>query len=229
MTAQLCNMQVFDLDETPDKGDRKADVILLTGIIILLAGVAAYLVLNPDESNLRQGATFEGIISQPYPPEPFPLEPFTPTPVTSEPVASEPVASEPVASEPVASESVTSESVTFEPVTTEAVIIPEAAVPEPAMPDPAASHTDLTPNNKTVFAWAVNLVSLTTQSSADKIIEQLKAEGIEAEVIRVNVNERTYYRIRIADLANKQTANAAKQSFKDKAAYKDAWINRYPK
>ncbi|GAV19455.1 hypothetical protein MMIC_P0389 [Mariprofundus micogutta] len=254
------------LDQTDPEEDRKGDFILLVGILVLLAGVAGYLVLNPAESTLKKGVAVkktptittpatvapvelvpvnpaqfaaepvasEPVASEPVASEPVAAEPVAAEPVAAEPVAAEPVAAEPVAAEPVAAEPVAAEPVAAEPVAAEPVAAePVAAEPvaaEPVASEPVASEPVAAVANsakvlKPAFAWAVNLVSVTSQPAALKISEKLKADGTETEVVEIQVKGRKYYRIRVPNLASKQAAAA----FKEKSAYKDAWINRYTK
>ena len=177
---------------------------MLFGFIIILIAIvlASYFALYPVEFKLKTGTTVEKPVTQP-----------APAPATSKQAAPEPVTPEQAAPEPV-----TPEQVAPEPVT-----------PEQVAPEPATSNMDLPQANKITFVWAVNLISLPTQSSAGRITDQLKTERVETEVVQINIKNRTYYRVRIPNLTSKQEADEAHAAFKDNPAYKGAWINRYRK
>jgi len=180
-------------------------------------------------------------------PEPVPAETDIPQAalpadsIPEMPVAAEAVEVETVTAEPatpvaktnpaaVAPEAVVSEAVTPEPVS------PESVSPEPAAPVTVATTAPATGNNsagsrgnKDTLVWAVNLTSLSTQSSAQEVIDQLKAEGIEADQIPVHARGHTYYRVRIPDLASRQEADKAKAALMEHPDYKDSWVNSYRK
>jgi outer membrane biosynthesis protein TonB len=249
MTDHFSNTRETD----PDNIDRKSDFMLFGFIIILIIIVAAsYFSLYPDEFKLKIGTAVEKPVTQPVPapatskqaalepvapeqtaPEPAAPEQAVPAPIAPEQAASEPATPEQAAPEPIAPEQVVPEPIAPEQVAPEP-IAPEQAAPEPiapeqVVPEPVASNMDLPQANKTTSVWAVNLISLPTQSSARRITDQLKTEGVETEVVLINIKNRAYYRVRIPNLTSKQEADEAHAAFKDNPAYKGTWINRYRK
>ncbi|OIO71724.1 MAG: hypothetical protein AUJ57_06710 [Zetaproteobacteria bacterium CG1_02_53_45] len=105
-----------------------------------------------------------------------------------------------------------------------------AAVTGNPLPEPVTADTGqtvLSRAGKPAISWAVNLLSTTSRSAAERVNLRLQAGGTLSEMIQVQVRGRTYYRIHVADFSSYQQAYDAQQSFRANTAYKDAWVSRH--
>ncbi|MDQ7000355.1 MAG: SPOR domain-containing protein [Mariprofundus sp.] len=185
---------------------RRGDYFVLGFIGVLLAGVTAYLMLNPDGSTLRSGMAVEkGNAHKPV------HEPVASHALVHEPAKQEPVPSSPPVAEPVESES--------------EVTKPEAAAPAAVVSTPGHENKARASGR----VWAVNLVSYSRLDSARKAIAQLKSEGVDTEFIEVTARGHRYYRVRIPNLASRQEAARLYAEFRDRPEYEGAWIAPYRK
>jgi len=76
----------------------------------------------------------------------------------------------------------------------------------------------------TVKGWVVNIYSVTSRSTAEKRIRQLKAKDIDAKYVRVQIKGKTWYRVRASGFKDKQAAATFKQFLKDYHGI-DAWYS----
>jgi len=95
--------------------------------------------------------------------------------------------------------------------------------------DPVTRKVISPQDGKTTFAWAVNLVSLSTHAAADRIITRLNNEGIETELVQITIGEKSFYRVRVANFTSVEEADKAHVQFKENPTYKDSWVSRYRK
>nr|WP_198507369.1 SPOR domain-containing protein [Mariprofundus ferrinatatus] len=271
MKDKLSATETVNLEKVYYEQERKKDLYLTIGFLVIAAALAGYLWMTQEEPAKRPISGSVGEVERTYHPPVAPafsgvdqaivIEPVADEPVTAEPeaaepvaaesvaaesvaaeavaaeaVAAEPVTAEPVTAEPVTAEPVTAEPVTAEPVTAEPVAAepvaaePVAAEPvaaEPVAAEPVAAET--TGNQSDQAAWAVNLVSVTDPLSAQAFVDQLKSNGLDAETVQIMVGKQLYHRVRIANLESRKAADEVRASLGRNSAYKDAWINRYPK
>jgi len=88
---------------------------------------------------------------------------------------------------------------------------PRAAAPEPrSEPAPASAST----SSHAGSGWAVQLGSFSNQSTAQRMVQDLRARGHEAFVMPVKSGSNTLYRVRIGPLASREEAAAALQRVK---------------
>ncbi|MFQ5344858.1 MAG: SPOR domain-containing protein [Mariprofundus sp.] len=211
----------------------RGDYFFLGFIGILLAGVVAYLMLNPEESGLRDGVVIErGSVYH----EPVTSHAVVHETATSEPVESAAATAE-VAKPEAAKPEVVKPEVTKPEVTKPEVAKPEVAKPEVTKPEVAKPkesqptitsvprHENSPQTNRT--AWAVNLVSFARLDSARKAMAQLKAEGVTTEFIEVKTGGHTYYRVRIPGLASRQEAASLRAEFVNRPEFAGVWIASY--
>jgi len=202
---------------------RRGDYFVLGFIGVLLAGVTAYLVLNPEASTLRSGMEVEKGNAHK-----LVHEPVVSHALVHEPAKQEPVLSSPPVSEPVESESeVVKPEVTNPEVTKLEVTKPEVTNPEPATVASTSGHENKLRANGLV--WAVNLVSYSRLDSARKVIAQLKSEGVDTEFVEVTARGHKYYRVRIPNLSSRQEAIKASSAFRARPEFEGLWIARYRK
>jgi len=76
----------------------------------------------------------------------------------------------------------------------------------------------------TVKGWVVNIYSVTSRSTAEKRIRQLKAKDIDAKYVRVQIKGKTWYRVRASGFKDKHAAATFKQFLKDYQGI-DAWYS----
>jgi len=76
----------------------------------------------------------------------------------------------------------------------------------------------------TVKGWVVNIYSVTSRSTAEKRIRQLKAKDINARYVRVQIKGKTWYRVRASGFKDKHAAATFKQFLKDYQGI-DAWYS----
>jgi len=95
--------------------------------------------------------------------------------------------------------------------------------------DPVTRKVISPRDGKTTFAWAINLISLSTHAAADRIITELNADGVETELVQVNIADKSYFRIRVPNFTSVEEADKAHVSFKENPAYKNSWVSRYRK
>ncbi|NWF37383.1 SPOR domain-containing protein [Mariprofundus sp. KV] len=87
----------------------------------------------------------------------------------------------------------------------------------------------ISPPQGTTFAWAINLMSLSTHAAADRLIKKLKASGTTTELVQINIGENTFYRVRVPDFSSVEEADAAHAKFKEESIYQGSWVSRYHK
>jgi len=227
---------------------RRGDYFVLGFIGVLLAGVTAYLVLNPEESTLRSGMEVEKgnahkLVHEPVASHALVHEPAKQEPVLSSPPVSEPVESElevvkpevakPEATKPeVTKPEVTKPEATKPEATKPEATKPEATKPEATKPEPATVTSTPGHENKlraNGLVWAVNLVSYSRLDSARKVIAQLKSEGVDTEFVEVTARGHRYYRVRIPNLSSRQEAIKASSAFRARPEFEGLWIARYRK
>jgi len=81
--------------------------------------------------------------------------------------------------------------------------------------------------SKRVIRWGVNLTSVSTLASAEKIQKGLEGRGITSELNRVTIGGKIYYRIRIPGFASKQEAEQARLPYLKEREFSSAWLERY--
>lgn len=95
--------------------------------------------------------------------------------------------------------------------------------------DPVTRKVISLQTGKTTFVWAINLISLSTHASADRLINVLQSEGTETELIQVNIGDKTYYRIRVPNFSSVEAADRAHVRFKENPLFSGSWVSRYRK
>jgi len=104
----------------------------------------------------------------------------------------------------------------------------DTQAPVPVEPQPhqasASGHAISPQAMNSPNVWALNLISVSTQSAAEAVVRKLRLDGIIAEIMQVNVRGKRFYRVRIANLASRQAAIDTRAKLG--ASYRDAWINQ---
>jgi len=218
MVKHMSSARDSEPDDESRGEERTGDYMMIGLVMVLLVGVLIGLALNPDESKLKDRIAFEE-------PEPQ-LPPASAIPRLTVPVSTPFKVAEMQLTGAEVAETAETIIAALEP-TASGPALPESVVVEQAIRVSINREMASPEGNHAVYAWAVNLASFTTQSSARRAIDKLKSEGVVSEFIPVNSNGRTYYRIRIPNLSSKQQAEEAHALFMDQPAYKGAWINRY--
>jgi cell division protein FtsN len=77
------------------------------------------------------------------------------------------------------------------------------------------------------ISWAVNLTSVSTLASAEKIQQGLKNRGITSEVKQATIGGKSYYRIRIGGFGSKQEAEQVRLPLLKEREFSSAWLERY--
>jgi sporulation related protein len=73
--------------------------------------------------------------------------------------------------------------------------------------------------------WAVQISAAPTKNVADKLVQQLKAEGYDGYVVEVNVKNQTYYRVRVGRFPKRQEAESTRQSLALHESYEQAFVS----
>jgi cell division septation protein DedD len=76
----------------------------------------------------------------------------------------------------------------------------------------------------TVKGWVVNIYSVTSRSTAEKRIRQLKAKDINAKYVRVQIKGKTWYRVRASGFKDKHAAATFKKFLQEYYGI-DAWYS----
>jgi len=74
----------------------------------------------------------------------------------------------------------------------------------------------------TVKGWVVNIFSVTSRSTAERKIRQLKAKDIHAKYVRVKVKGKIWYRVRVSGFKDKRAAVTFKKFLQEYQGI-DAW------
>ncbi|MGM0595194.1 MAG: SPOR domain-containing protein, partial [Pseudomonadota bacterium] len=72
--------------------------------------------------------------------------------------------------------------------------------------------------------WAINLVSLSSESDANAELKRLRQLGVEAQMRRAQRNGQTWYRLRVAGFDNYEQAKAYIDTVEKRAGVKGAWV-----
>jgi len=99
-------------------------------------------------------------------------------------------------------------------------------LPAPLESLPPGSTRETTATTSKQVGWVVNLVSVYSESAANKELERLQNKGINAEVAESTVNGRQLYRIRVAGFSSRKEAIEQKNLLTGKYGIKDAWIHK---
>jgi len=91
--------------------------------------------------------------------------------------------------------------------------------------DPVAPEV-VTVKARKIF-WAVNLTSVSTVASAEKIQHELQGRGVVSELKQATIGGKLYYRIRIGGFASKQEAEQARAPYMEEKEFSSAWLERY--
>nr|WP_241697106.1 SPOR domain-containing protein [Mariprofundus sp. KV] len=91
--------------------------------------------------------------------------------------------------------------------------------------DPVAPEV-VTAKARKIF-WAVNLTSVSTLASAEKIQHELQGRGVVSELKQATIGGKSYYRIRIGGFASKEEAEQARAPYMEEKEFSSAWLERY--
>jgi cell division septation protein DedD len=72
--------------------------------------------------------------------------------------------------------------------------------------------------------WAVQISAAPTKNVADKLLQQLRAEGYDGYVVEANVKNQTYYRVRVGRFPKRQEAESTRQSLALHESYEQAFV-----
>ena len=219
-------------DEAPEEEEKSS--ILVIGIVVatLVAG-AVYFTTKSDAPEQKQTASHTATAQQ----KPVTHEvekaastaretvkkAVEPVVVSAKKVATteKPVALKPLLDQPKAVAKSTSTAVSEQAELASTV----AAILEV---DPVTRKV-ISPPLGTTVAWAINLMSLSTHTAADRLINKLKASGTTTELVQINIGENTFYRVRVPDFSSVEEADAAHEKFKEEPIYQSSWVSRYHK
>jgi DedD protein len=102
----------------------------------------------------------------------------------------------------------------------EAASQPEAQQSAPAEPPSRApiASAAAAPKSQGGSGWAVQLGSFSSQATAERLTNELRAEGYDAFVMPVKSNAATLYRVRIGPMPSRELADATLRKVKSKVA-----------
>jgi len=221
---------------TLEKEPKKPYVLVGLAMAILTAGIGYY-ITNPGSTDHSAGQPDNIIIDTtstaikpvpvPTPSAPAPAASATPTHTASKP------SSDTVASAAKPMHMIPAPAAIHKPAQSSKHIAPTSNTPDIS---PITIHLKIDPVSRKVVSpthaqrgagWAVNLVSLSSQSDAKAAMNQLKAKGFHPEVVTVEIGNHVFYRVRIPGFSSKKAANQAQALFKSDPEYADAWVNHY--
>lgn len=107
--------------------------------------------------------------------------------------------------------------------------------PKPAKPKPAPAPTPAPTQSAAPAAagatagatddWVINLTSVASESAALDEVQQLKAKGVEAEAVRVEIDGKPWYRIRTGHFPSEEAAKAGSDELSRQLGIHDAWVS----
>ena len=59
---------------------------------------------------------------------------------------------------------------------------------------------------------------------ADKLVQRLKASGYNGYVVRAELKEKTYYRVRVGHFESREKAESVRQTLARQEGYRDAYL-----
>lgn len=74
-------------------------------------------------------------------------------------------------------------------------------------------------------AWKVNVLSLAKHADLARLLAQLRAAGYPAEIVKVQVKHRNFFRLRIAGLASKRDAQYLAERLKKDKKIEGLWVS----
>jgi TPR repeat protein len=95
---------------------------------------------------------------------------------------------------------------------------------EPAVAQ-VPTHAELMPVDNS-GGWAVNLVSYTYESAAQRILDDYRAQGIDAEIQTVILNGKPMYRVRIIGYPSKTAAQSQIAPLQELLDLDSVWVSR---
>jgi hypothetical protein len=72
--------------------------------------------------------------------------------------------------------------------------------------------------------WSVQIAAAPTKNVADKLVQQLRAEGYDGYVVEANVKNQTYYRVRVGRFPKREEAESTRQSLALHESYEQAFV-----
>ena len=72
--------------------------------------------------------------------------------------------------------------------------------------------------------WSVQISAAPTKNVADKLVQQLRAEGYDGYVVEANVKNQSYYRVRVGRFPKREEAESTRQSLALHESYKQAFV-----
>lgn len=207
-------------DEAPEE-EKKSNLLLIGIIVAALVGSIAYFTTKSDSPEKKQAVTASNKAASPVTTAqkktvPHDAKKAAGPAVTSANQAE--IAEKPVVLKPLLDHSTSTSDETTLSSTVAAIL----------EIDPVTRKV-ISPLQGTTFAWAINLMSLSTHAAADRLINKLKASGTATELVQVNIGENTFYRVRIPDFSSVEEADAAHAKFKENPIYQGSWVSRYHK
>lgn len=164
------------------------------------------------------GTSVEGTVEERAPP---PDESVQSTPTASAPAPTSDTQANPEPAEQSTPAAAEPESSDDETATVRGAV-PDAVVEPPTQRAPAAASSPArplasVPAAPTSSGWAVQLGSFSKQSTAERLAQEMRAQGHGAFVMPVKSGAATLYRVRIGPMKDRASAEAALRSVKSKA------------
>ena len=72
--------------------------------------------------------------------------------------------------------------------------------------------------------WSVQISAAPTRKVADKLVQQLKANGYDGYVVEANVKGQTYYRVRVGRFSKQEEAESTRQSLALHKGHEQAFV-----
>jgi len=243
----------YTSDDGPEE-EQKSSILLIGIIVAVLVGGIAYFTTKSDSPEQQPAVTASNQTASPAATAQH--KPATPdtkkalstakkemkkevekTVASSKKaaVAEKPLALKPLLSEPAAVDAAekAASAVSTAPSDMAATSVDTAALSSAVAVtlevDPVTRKVISPTEGRTTFAWAVNLISLSTHAAADRLITKLKANGTETELVQINIGESTFYRVRVPNFSSVEEADTAHAKFNEDPMYKGSWVSRYRK
>lgn len=96
--------------------------------------------------------------------------------------------------------------------------------------EPAAAQVTANPiahsvdSAKSSKKWSVQISAAPAKDIADTLMHRLKANGYDGYVVPVEVNGKTYFRVRVGPFDGREGAESARQSLAQRESYRDAYL-----
>jgi hypothetical protein len=112
-----------------------------------------------------------------------------------------------------------------EPIQLSKASLPDIRHTEPEQP-PAQDTSEIQQGVNNGGEWSINLASYLKDSTAERMRQQFLDKGVATDLVTATVKGRTYYRLRVTGIENRDMALMQSTIIKEKLGLEETWITK---